>query len=385
MKTIAILTATRAEYGLLKPIIIALKETGAYNIKVLVTGAHLSPEFGLTYKEILDDNIQIDKKIDILLSSDTPSAISKSMGLAIMGFADYFTDNRPDALMVLGDRYETLAVCLSAMNERIPIIHLYGGDTTEGAVDEAIRHAITKLSYLHLVSNEESRNRVIQLGESPDRVFNVGAISVENALKMPLMAKEELSSSLGMNLEKEYAVVTFHPVTLENSNAKEQCTELLKAISMHDELNYIITKANADTNGRIINKLFEEYTKSHDNAMLFDSLGVKRYLSALKYASMVIGNSSSGLSEAPSFHIPTVNIGDRQRGRLKSSSVIDCMPNSSDISNAINKAKSNSFKRICSSSINPYGDGNTSSKIVDIINDFDNSKIDIKKVFYNIK
>ena len=385
MKTIAILTATRAEYGLLKPIIIALKETGAYNIKVLVTGAHLSPEFGLTYKEILDDNIQIDKKIDILLSSDTPSAISKSMGLAIMGFADYFTDNRPDALMVLGDRYETLAVCLSAMNERIPIIHLYGGDTTEGAVDEAIRHAITKLSYLHLVSNEESRNRVIQLGESPNRVFNVGAISVENALKMPLMAKKELSSSLGMNLEKEYAVVTFHPVTLENSNSKEQCTELLKAISMHDELNYIITKANADTNGRIINKLFEEYTKSHDNAMLFDSLGVKRYLSALKYASMVIGNSSSGLSEAPSFHIPTVNIGDRQRGRLKSSSVIDCMPNSSDISKAIIMAKSNSFKEICNSTVNPYGDGNTSSKIVDIINDFDNSKIDIKKVFYNIK
>ena len=385
MKTIAILTATRAEYGLLKPIIIALKETGAYNIKVLVTGAHLSPEFGLTYKEILDDNIQIDKKIDILLSSDTPSAISKSMGLAIMGFADYFTDNRPDALMVLGDRYETLAVCLSAMNERIPIIHLYGGDTTEGAVDEAIRHAITKLSYLHLVSNEESRNRVIQLGESPNRVFNVGAISVENALKMPLMAKEELSSSLGMNLEKEYAVVTFHPVTLENSNAKEQCMELLKAISMHDELNFIITKANADTDGRIINKLFEEYTKSHDNAMLFDSLGVKRYLSALKYASMVIGNSSSGLSEAPSFHIPTVNIGDRQRGRLKSSSVIDCTPDSSDISNAINKAKSNSFKVICNSAENPYGNGNTSSKIVNIINDFVNSKIDLKKVFYNIK
>ena len=385
MKTIAILTATRAEYGLLKPIIIALKETGSYNIKVLVTGAHLSPEFGLTYKEILDDDIQIDKKIDILLSSDTPSAISKSMGLAIMGFADYFADNRPDALMVLGDRYEILAVCLSAMNERIPIIHLYGGDTTEGAVDEAIRHSITKLSYLHLVSNEESRNRVIQLGESPNRVFNVGAISVENALKMPLMAKEELSSSLGMNLEKEYAVVTFHPVTLENANAKEQCMELLKAISMHDELNYIITKANADTNGRIINKLFEEYTKSHDNVMLFDSLGVKRYLSALKYASMVIGNSSSGLSEAPSFHIPTVNIGDRQRGRLKSSSVIDCTPDSSDISNAINKAKSNSFKVICNSAENPYGNGNTSSKIVNIINDFVNSKIDLKKVFYNIK
>ena len=385
MKTIAILTATRAEYGLLKPIIIALKETGTYNIKVLVTGAHLSPEFGLTYKEILDDNIKIDKQIDILLSSDTPSAISKSMGLAIMGFADYFTDNRPDALMVLGDRYETLAVCLAAMNERIPIIHLYGGDTTEGAVDEAIRHAITKLSYLHLVSNEESKNRVIQLGEAPERVFNVGAIAVENALKMPLMTKEELSSSLGINLEKKYAVVTFHPVTLENSSAKEQCIELLNAISIHDEMNYIITKANADTNGRIINKMLEEYTKSHDNATLFDSLGVKRYLSALKYASMVIGNSSSGLGEAPSFHIPTVNIGDRQRGRLKSTSVIDCAPNFSDINNAIKLAQSNSFKEICNSTVNPYGDGNTSSKIVDIINDFANSKIDIKKTFYNIK
>lgn len=384
MKTISILTATRAEYGLLRPIILALKATNKYNIKVLVTGAHLSPEFGLTYKEIENDGIQIDKKVDILLSSDTPSAISKSMGLAIMGFADYFTENRPDALMVLGDRYETLAVCLAAMNERIPIIHLYGGDTTEGAVDEGIRHAITKLSHLHLVSSDESRNRVIQLGEAPDHVFNVGAIAVENALKMPLLTKKELSDSLRMNLDKDYAVVTFHPVTLENSSAKEQCLELMKVLSEHDEMNFIITKANADTDGRIINQLFDEYAKAHGNAKLYDSLGAKRYLSALKYASMVIGNSSSGLGEAPSFHIPTINIGDRQKGRLKSTSVIDCAPIYSDINSAISKAKSDEFRRICESTINLYGDGNTSRKIVDIVNTFMNSDINIKKTFYNI-
>lgn len=384
MKTIAILTATRAEYGLLKPIIIALKETGLYDVKVLVTGAHLSPEFGLTYKEIENDNIHIDKKIDILLSSDTPAAISKSMGLAMMGFADYFSDNRPDVLMVLGDRYETLAVCLAAMNERIPIIHLYGGDTTEGAVDEGIRHAITKLSYLHLVSSDESRKRVIQMGENPDRVYTVGAIAVENALKMPLLTRNELSDSLDFDLDKDYAVVTFHPVTLEHSSAKDQCLELLKALSEHSEMNYIITKANADADGRIINQLFDEYTKTHKNAKLYNSLGVQRYLSALKYASMVIGNSSSGLGEAPSFHIPTINIGDRQKGRLKSTSVIDCAPTYSDINSAISKAKSDEFRRICESTINLYGDGNTSRKIVDIVNTFMNSDINIKKTFYNI-
>ena len=385
MKTITVLTATRAEYGLLSPIIKALKECPEICTKVVVTGAHLSPEFGLTYQEIEKDGIEIDKKIEILLSSDTPSAISKSMGMAMIGFADYFAELKPDALLVLGDRYETLAVCCAAMNERIPIIHLYGGETTEGAVDEGIRHAITKLSYIHLTSTDEYRRRVIQLGESPDRVFTVGAIGIENALKQLLLTKEELENSINVKLDKQYAIVTFHPVTLEDTSAAEQCRELLSALEVHPELTFIITKANADADGRVINKMFEEYANSHSNVKVFESLGAKRYLSALKYAKMVIGNSSSGLVEAPSFGIPTINIGDRQKGRLKASSVIDCKPQKEDILKGMRIAGSDEFVKSLSKTINPYGDGNTSKKITKIIVNFMKESIDLKKTFYNIE
>lgn len=385
MKTITVLTATRAEYGLLSPIIRALIECRKFNIKVVVTGAHLSPEFGLTYKEIEKDGFEIDRKIEILLSSDTPSAISKSMGMAMIGFADYFAEKKPDALMVLGDRYETLAVCCAAMNARIPIIHLYGGETTEGAVDEVIRHAITKLSYLHLTSTEEYRKRVIQLGESPDRVFAVGAIGVENALKRSLLSKEELEDELNFKLDRPYAVVTFHPVTLEESSAEQQCKELITAIEMHSEMKYIITKANADADGRIINKFLDELAARNRNIAVFESLGSMRYLSALKYADMAIGNSSSGLLEVPSFKIPTVNIGDRQRGRLKAASVIDCLPNEQSICTAIDYAKSGQCKEICRTVTNPYGDGNTSIKIVNAVENMMGQDIDLKKKFYDIE
>lgn len=385
MKTITVLTATRAEYGLLNPIIKALKSCSEFCIKVVVTGAHLSPEFGLTYKEIEKDGITIDKKVEILLSADTPSAISKSMGLAMLGFADYFAENRPDALLVLGDRYETLAVCCAAMNERIPIIHLYGGETTEGAVDEAVRHAITKLSYLHLTSTEVYRKRVIQLGEDPERVFNVGAIGVENVLKQTMLSKQELAESLGCSLSRPYAVITFHPVTLEGSSAKVQCEELLRALNENADMDFIITKANADVDGRIINELLEEFAKRHSNVMFYSSLGMVRYLSAVKYATMVIGNSSSGLIEAPSFHIPTVNIGNRQKGRLKADSVIDCKPTKADICDAIHKAKSNEIRKIVARTNNPYGDGDTTSKIVSAIKTMFQKEINLKKKFYDMK
>lgn len=384
MKSITVLTATRAEYGLLSPIIHALKACGSFEVRVVVTGAHLSPEFGLTYKEIEKEGIEIDRKIEILLSSDTPSAISKSMGMALIGFADYFAERRPDALVVLGDRYETLAVCCAAMNARIPIIHLYGGETTEGAVDEVIRHAITKLSYLHLTSTEEYRKRVIQLGESPDRVFTVGAIGIENAMKKKLLSKRELADSLGLALERPYAVITFHPVTLENNSAKQQCRELLKALDMHPEMDYIITKANADADGRIINKMLDDYSLTHDHVSVYESLGAVRYLSAVKYACMAIGNSSSGLLEVPSFKIPTVNIGDRQKGRLKAASVIDCGPKAEKISQSIERAKTIEFREICETVTNPYGDGNTSKKVVDAIVNMMSSEIDLKKKFYDI-
>lgn len=385
MKTIAIVTATRAEYGLLSPIIHALNKSDELKIKVVVTGAHLSPEFGLTYNEILMDGVKIDKKIEILLSSDTPVSISKSMGLALISFGEYFEESKPDFLLVLGDRYEMLAVCCAAMNAQIPIIHLYGGETTEGAVDEAIRHAITKMSYLHLTSTESYRHRVIQLGENPARVFSVGSIGIENIKHKALLSRQDLEQDLGVKLDSPYAVVTFHPVTLEGTNAESQFRELLAALDENAEMKYLITKANADANGRIINRMIDVYAANHENVAAFESLGTLRYLSAVKYADMVIGNSSSGLIEVPTFKIPTINIGDRQRGRIKAESVLDCMPVKEEICKMIKKAGEKNFRMFCKTVVNPYGDGNTSSKIVKIIkNLLLNQKLELKKSFFDI-
>lgn len=385
MKRICVLTATRAEYGLLKPVIVKLNAVPRLDVRIAVTGMHLSPDFGFTYREIENDNLKIDKKIDILLSSDTPASVSKSMGLAMIGFADYFEELCPDMLLVLGDRYETLAVCCAAMNARIPIAHMYGGETTQGAVDESIRHAITKMSYLHFTSTEEYRKRVIQLGEEPDRVFAVGAMGIENIMNTKLMTLNELSDCLGMPLAEPYAVVTFHPVTLEDNTVEEQFSALLTACDNHPELRYIFTRANADANGKIINSMIDDYVKDKKNAKAVASLGTVRYLSALKYASLIIGNSSSGLIEAPSFHIPTVNIGDRQKGRLMAKSVISCEPDSGEITKAITKALSKEFREKISSVKNPYGDGNTSDKIAGILKEYlFNREINLKKSFYNV-
>ncbi|MBC3888243.1 UDP-N-acetylglucosamine 2-epimerase (hydrolyzing) [Acetobacterium paludosum] len=388
MKKICVLTATRAEYGLLKTIILKLNDILEFDVQVAVTGTHLSPEFGLTYKEIEQDGIKIDEKIEILLSSDTPAAISKSMGLAMIGFAEYFERTKPDALLVLGDRYETLAVCCVAMNQKIPVVHLYGGETTEGAIDESIRHAITKLSYLHFTSTQDYRNRVIQLGEQPDRVFCVGAMGIENIHNEKLLSKKEFEEAIDFKLDRPYAVVTFHPVTLEieNYNSEKQVQALLDACHKFNELCFIFTKANADANGRVINQLIDSYVNEHDNAIVFESLGMIRYLSALKYGTMVIGNSSSGLIEAPSFGIPTINIGDRQKGRLQADSVINCDPKSVEIEKAIDVALTEEFKNKAKNVINPYGDGNTSDKIIDNLRELIlNDKIDLKKKFYDLK
>ncbi|WP_273130290.1 UDP-N-acetylglucosamine 2-epimerase [Bacillus weihaiensis] len=386
MKKISILTATRAEYGLLKPIINKLNSVSEFDVRVVVTGAHLSPEFGLTYKEIEKDGILIDEKIEMLLSADTAAAISKSMGLAMISFADYFEKLKPDMLIVLGDRYETLAVCTVAMNQRIPIAHLYGGETTEGAVDESIRHAITKLSYLHFTSTEVYRKRVIQLGEHPDRVLSVGAVGIENIFNQQLMSKDELESSINLNLDKPYAMVTFHPVTLEDNQSEAQFQSLLDVCQKHQDMNFIFTKANADANGRIINNMIDKYIVQNGNAIAFTSLGMTRYLSALKYSEIVIGNSSSGLLEAPSFGIPTINIGDRQKGRLQAGSVINCEPTFEGIEYALQKALSNEFQHIAKNSVNPYGDGNTSEKVIETVKDFlVNNRIELKKKFYDFE
>lgn len=385
MKKISILTATRAEYGLLKPLIIALKDTKLFDVRVVVTGMHLSPEFGLTYKEIESDGIEIDDKIEMLLSADTPSAISKSMGLAMISFADYFERLKPDMLIVLGDRYETLAISTVAMNQRIPIAHIHGGESTEGLIDEAIRHAITKLSYLHFTSTNEYRNRVIQLGESPDRVFCVGALGVENIMKESLMNISELEDSIGFKLDKPYSVVTFHPVTLEDSSAKRQITELIKACELFENMKFIFTKANSDAEGRIINLEIDNFVMNNENALAVTSLGMKRYLSALKYAEFVIGNSSSGIVEVPSFKIPTINIGDRQKGRIQASSVINCNAEFKAIVSAIEKAKTEEFIEIAKNTVNPYEKKDTAINITSIIIKYlSTNNIDIKKKFYDL-
>lgn len=385
MKRIVILTATRAEYGLLKPLIKKINDDQDFDMRLAVTGMHLSPEFGMTIREIAGDNLPIDKKIEILLSADTPVAISKSMGLAVISFAEYFAECDPDALVVLGDRYETLAVCCAAMNARVPIFHLNGGEASEGLIDEAVRHAVTKMSYLHFTSTEKYRSRVIQMGEEPSRVFNVGAMGVENALHAELLSPAELEESLEFPLGSRYAVGTFHPVTLERETAEVQTEELLAALDHHADMRYLFTKANSDADGRVINRLLENYEKEHDNFRVFDSLGMKRYLSALKYASFVIGNSSSGLMEAPVFGIPVIDIGDRQKGRIACGAVIHCNPVRQEIEDAIQSALSKEFRRKANSASNPYGDGNTSSKIIKIIRDYLlNDKVDIKKKFFDL-
>lgn len=382
---ICIVSATRAEYGLLRPLIHKMSKDSDFGIAVAVTGMHLAAEFGSTYQEIEKDGIPIDKKIEILVSGDTPAAVSKSMGLALMGFADYFKDCSFDAVLILGDRYEMMAVACAAMNARIPIFHIHGGETTEGAVDEAIRHSLTKMSYLHFTSTQEYAKRVIQLGENPDRVFCVGALGVENVLKAPLLSKDELSASLGIDVNCPYAVVTFHPVTLEELDSVKEIDQLLKAMDYFPELQFIVTKANADAGGRNINQILDQYAANHDNVSVFFSLGSIRYLSAVKYCKMVIGNSSSGIIEAPSLGIPTINIGSRQKGRVQADSVLNCQPVCADIVKSMNIALSDSFNKKIKHIKNPYGLGETSDNIIRIIKDtFTSGNIKLMKTFYDI-
>ena len=377
------MTATRAEYGLLRPVVRALRASGAFRVSLLVTGAHLSEAYGETVREIERDDMPIAARIPILSGDDTPRGVSGTMANALNGFAAYFEAHRPDALLVLGDRYEILAVCCAAMNARIPIFHLHGGETTQGAVDEAIRHSITKMSLLHFTSNEQHRRRVIQLGEQPDRVFNVGAPGVENALHVPLLSKEELAESVGLPLQKPYAVVTFHPVTLEDEPPERQLFELFAAMDAFD-LEYIITKANADAGGLAINRAVDDYAAKRDNVAAFDSLGLVRYLSAVKYCAFVAGNSSSGILEAPSFGVPTVNIGDRQKGRMQAESVLQCAPARADIARAFAQALTPAFQNKAAHAVNPYGDGDTSGKIVAILQRVFSGPLDLKKTFYDI-
>lgn len=383
MRKICVVTGTRAEYGLLYWLMKEIQKDSQFELQIIVTGMHLSPEFGLTYKEI-EKEFRIDKKIEMLLSSDTPVGISKSMGLAQISFAESFEELKPDILIVLGDRYEIFSAASAAMIARIPIAHLHGGETTEGAFDESIRHSITKMAHLHFTAAEAYRNRVIQLGEHPDRVFNVGGMGIENIQRLKLLSKAEFEQSIDFKLAKKNLLVTFHPVTLENNTAKEQFESLLNAVDILQETHIIFTKANSDTDGRIINCMIDEYvSKNLQKAVSFTSMGQLRYLSALQYIDAVVGNSSSGLIEAPSFKIATVNIGERQKGRLKASSVIDCSPEVNAIVSAFEKVYSDSFQQNLRDVVNPYGDGIASYKIIDIFKQVDFTKL-LKKRFYDI-
>jgi len=383
-RKICVVTGTRAEYGLLYWLLKEIESDKDLELQIIVTGMHLSPEFGLTYNEIEKD-FKINKKIEILVSSDTSVGISKSMGLAQISFSESYEELKPYILVVLGDRYEIFSAVSAAMIAQIPIAHLHGGETTEGAFDESIRHSITKMSHLHFTGTDEYKNRVIQLGEQPDRVFNVGGMGIENIKRLKLLSKEEFEKSIDFKLNKKNILVTFHPVTLENSTAKDQFTELLDAVDELKDTNIIFTKANSDTDGRIINQMCDEYvSKNPHKSVCFTSLGQLRYLSALRYVDAMVGNSSSGLAEAPSFKIGTINIGDRQKGRIKADSVIDCEPNEQSIKKAFNKLYSSDFKEILKTAKNPYGDGCASERIIEVIKEVDLNNI-LKKSFYDLK
>lgn len=387
MKRIGIMTGTRAEYGLLKSLMQEINKDNDLELYLIVSGMHLSPEFGMTYKEIEEDGFEINAKVEMLLSSDSPAGISKSIGLGVIGFADEFQRADLDMLILLGDRYEALSAAICAMVMRIPIAHLHGGELTEGAIDEGIRHSITKMSYLHFTSTEQYRNRVIQLGENPERVFYVGALGVENIKKINLMTKEELERSIHFEIDENTVIVTYHPVTLENNTVEEQFLNLLKVLDRNPKIRMIFTKANADTNGRIVNELIDKYAaQNSERACAFVSLGQKRYLSALKYCRIVIGNSSSGIIEAPSFGKPIINIGDRQKGRICADSVINCGYTQQEIQQAMETALTKEFENKASNCRNPYEKENTAANIISVIKDYLlNDKIKLKKGFYDIK
>ena len=378
MKKIAIFTGTRAEYGLLYWLLKDIKADPDLELQLLVSAMHLSPEFGMTYKQIEKDGFIINEKVEMLLSSDSAVGTAKSIGLGVIGFADALTRMKPDILVILGDRFEALAVAQAAMILRIPIAHIHGGEITEGAYDDAIRHAITKLSFLHFTSAETHRNRVIQLGESPERVFNVGAVGLDHLMRSKFMSIDELGESLNFKLKKPYLLVTYHPVTLASEPAKETFLNLLSAIDEFSDLQVILTYPNADDGGREIIPLLEEYaSKNSERVLAIPSLGQKRYLSAVKHAQAVIGNSSSGIIEVPSFGIPTVNIGERQRGRLAAESVISCAPNTESIMEAINIALTSNFEQV----VNPYGKGQASEAILEELKIAELTEI---KTFYDL-
>lgn len=381
MRKICVVTGSRAEYGLLFGLMAALKKKRGLRLQVVAAGMHLAPEFGLTYREIEKDGFSIDEKVEMQLSSDTPAGTAKSIGLGIIGFADAFARLQPDILVLLGDRYEIFAAAQAAMVAKIPIAHIAGGDVTEGAFDEAIRHSITKMAQLHFVTNSKSLQKVRQLGENPDHIFNVGHIGIDLINTLPRMGRAELERDLAIKLLEKNLLITFHPATLDAQPAEMQFDELLAALKqLGGDIGLIFTYPNADPEGRRIIRQIQDFISSRSNAVSFPSLGQLRYYSMLEQVDAVVGNSSSGVYEVPSFHKPTVNIGDRQKGRLFASSVICCPAQRTEILNAIQKA----LQLDCAGSENPYGNGGSAEKIAEILGTFPDFKPLIKKHFFEV-
>lgn len=382
MKKICVVTGTRAEYGLLRPLIKRIQKDNDLELQIIATGMHLSPEFGLTFKEIEADGFIINEKIEMLLSSDTPVGISKSMGLAMISFAEAFDRLKPDMIVVLGDRYEMLSIASVAVVAGIPIIHLHGGETGAGTIDNMIRHAITKISLLHFTSTESYRKRVIQLGEHPSNVYNVGALGIENIKELNLLSKDDLENDLNFNIDSKTILCTFHPLSLEHNLAQEQFNEILRGFDKIEGLKIIFTKCNSDTGGRIINKMIDNYIFDNlEKSISFSSLGTMRYLSTAKYVKAVVGNSSSGIIEIPSLGTYTLNIGKRQDGRIQSDSIINCKPIEEDVFEKL--AYVMERPKLIKVN-NPYEKENTSLNIINIIkermfvNDFS------EKEFYDL-
>ena len=382
-RKICVITGTRAEYGLMRWVMQGIRDDSELTLQVIATGMHLSPEFGLTFREIEKDGFQIDRKVEMLTSSDTSVGIAKSMGLGLISFADALNELKPDLIVVLGDRFEIFAAVSAALVARIPVAHLHGGETTEGAFDEALRHSITKMAHLHFVAAQEYRQRVIQLGEQPDSVFLVGGLGIDNIKRLKLLDRAELEASIDFKFGHKNLLITFHPVTLENSTATEQMAELLEVLAGLTDTQLIFTMPNADNDGRALIKMVQQFVAEHPNARAYTSLGQLRYLSCVAQVDGVVGNSSSGLAEVPSFKKGTINIGDRQRGRLQAASVINCEPVRQRIEVALQKLYSSDFQASLSQARNPYGEGGASEKVVETIK---HCAIDglVKKSFYDV-
>lgn len=381
MKKIAVVTGNRAEYGLLRWLMEGIKRSKSLELQLIVTGMHLSPEFGMTKKVILDDGFIVDREIEMLISSDTAVGVTKSVGLGVIGFADALAVLRPDMMLLLGDRYEIFAAASSAMIAGIPIAHLHGGESTEGSIDDAIRHSITKMSHLHFVAAAEYRKRVIQMGEHPDRVFNVGGLGIDNISRLNLLSRLALEEALGIRFASRNLLITFHPVTLESDASCAQLHELLVALEELDNTGLIFTMPNADVQGRALFQMIEEFCAGRQNAHVYASLGQLLYLSCMQHVDGVVGNSSSGLLEAPSLKTGVINIGDRQSGRLKAESVLDCQPERSSIRNALERLFSVEFQAMVPRVENPYGTGGASEAIVKILEEISLRGI-LRKGFY---